>query len=144
MVNKKFFPVLYQCSVQAVKIRSIAWKNKSKFWFWSNQVCFAHSIYNSSYEEPSPNLKSVCLIEYEISNLKASWTCELPNGSQTVWACFKVWIRELDCSFPTGFSREMRWCLTTVLKRTTVIVLVIISAFPSNWVWPDLVNCIQK
>jgi len=29
---------------------------------------------------------------------------------------------------------------TTVLKRTTVMVLVIMNAFPRNWVWPPLVN----
>ena len=34
--------------------------------------------------------------------------------------------------------------LTMVLKRQTVIVLVIMIAFPRNSVWPDLVNCIRK
>lgn len=34
------------------------------------------------------------------------------------------------------------WYLTTVLKRTTVIVLVIMYAFARKSVWPDLVNCI--
>jgi len=30
---------------------------------------------------------------------------------------------------------------TTVLKGTTVTVLVIMTAFPCKRVWPDLVNC---
>lgn len=29
---------------------------------------------------------------------------------------------------------------TTVLERTTVMVLVIMIALPGKWVWPDLVN----
>lgn len=35
-------------------------------------------------------------------------------------------------------------CLTTVLKSTTVIVLVMKMAFPLSWVWPALVNCMSK
>lgn len=47
-----------------------------------------------------------------------------------------------EANTDTSLNQQVQaYLFTTVLKRTIVIVLVIIIAFPRSSVWPDLVNC---